>query len=279
MVAIYKRNCKICNYSTITFSYFNTMKIAFTTNVSSDKIVYYGLLKLIASFRKFHPDIPLFVFTEKEIEKEVKKRNLPAINWFYLNPIMCAKVAEKYDLVVHIDADSIVCDYLTEILDADYDVAVVRNNNDFGKASAREPFTLNDQVHVWDYANCGLVASTKKEFWEDWIKQNNIFYNLFDLHEQDVMNLMLKDRQKYKRKLLDPVDKPVYYGLANTYGIYGHWDSWKEIEIKDDKLYVNNKLIKILHNGGGQEFEKLNLDTMFSENVSKHLKKLCDVYD
>lgn len=254
------------------------MKIAFTTNVSSDKIVYYGLLKLMTSFYKYHPDIPLFVFTEKEIEIEVRKRNFPKIDWFYLNPIMCAKVAEKYDLVVHIDADSIVCDRLTEVLEGDYDVAVVRNNNDNRKAGAMEGLTLNDQVHVLEYANCGLVASTKKEFWEEWIEKNNLFYHQFDLHEQDVMNLMLKDRKKYNRKLLDSIDKPLYYGISNIGGTYGHWESWKQIYLKDEKLYLNNKLIKVLHNAGGQEFDKLNIDALFSTEVAQYLKELCHVY-
>lgn len=254
------------------------MKIAFTTNVSSDKIVYYGLLKLIVSFKKFHPDIPLIVFTEKEIDAEIASKNYQNINWFYLNPVMCKKVAQEYDLVVHIDADSIVTERLDEIIEGKYDVAIVRNNSDFMKAGKAAAYTLGDQIHPFQYANCGLVASTSKEFWDDWIEKNLLYYNLFNVHENDVINVVLRN-PKYKVKLLDPVDKPLYYGTSSIYGTHTHWDSWKDIVVKNDKLYLNDKLIKILHNAGGQDFEKLNLNRMFSPEVAQYLKKLCDVMD
>lgn len=250
------------------------MKIAFTTHVSDDKIVYFGAMKLITSFYKFHPDIPLFVFTNKQIEAE--KQKYENINWFYLNPVICKKVAEEYDLVVHLDADSIVTDRLTEVIEGDYELAVVRNNNDFQRTGCRWPSCLDGLVDPLLYVNCGLVASKRKDFWDEWIQMNRRFYNVFDLHEQDVLNLMILEN-KYKVKLLDSIETPLYYGTSNLYGIDTHWDSWKEIEVIQDKLFLNGKLIKILHNGGGSDREKLNLDALFSPAVSKHLKKLCDI--
>lgn len=250
------------------------MKIAFVTYVSDEKIVYFGALKLMVSFYKFHPDIPLFVFTNKQISHECAKYN--NINWYYMNPVICKKVADKYDLVVHLDADSIVTDRLTEVIKGDYDVATVRNNNDFQRAGASPPLTFDNQIDPLTYANCGLVASTRKEFWEDWITNNAKHFNKFALHEQDVMNLLLS-QGKYKVKLLDPIEKPLYYGVSNSYGFSNPWESWKEIEIKEEKLYLNNKLIKILHNAGGYWSEKLNLDSLFTPQVSAHLKKLCDI--
>lgn len=252
------------------------MKIAFTTNASDDKIVYFGLLKMMASFYKYHPDIPLFVFTNKDISKEIKK--YPKMSWYYLNPVMCKKVAEKYDLVVHLDSDCIVTDRLTEVLEADYDVALVRNNSDQLTAGCGDPCTASGQIQVLKYANCGLVASTRKDFWDDWIENNMLNYNKFVQHEQDVMNLMLKNNDKYKVKLLDSIEKPLYYGIANAYGTKTNWDSWKEIVLKDEKLYLNDKLIKVLHHAGGFVPEKLNIEELFSQEVSEHLKKVCNVF-
>jgi hypothetical protein len=250
------------------------MKIAFVTHVSDDKIVHFGALKLINSFYKFHPDIPLYVFTNNDISEACK--NYPNINWFYLNPVISQKLAEAYDLVVHIDADSIVVDRLTEVLEGDYDVATVRNNNDFQRAGTLPAYTLNNLIDPLLYANCGLVASTKKDFWNEWIHLNNVYFNKFELHEQDVMNLLLS-HGKYKVKLLDPIEKPIHYGISNQYGFENHWDSWKEIEIHNEKLYLNNKLIKILHHAGGSGTEKLNIDKLFKADVTKHIKKICNI--
>jgi hypothetical protein len=250
------------------------MKIAFTTYVSDEKIVYFGALKLMVSFYKFHPDIPLFVFTNKEINHECSKYK--NINWYYMNPVICKKVAEKFDLVVHLDADTIITDRLTEVLDGDYEVATVRNNNDFHRAGAMPPLTLNNRIDPLIYANCGLVASRRKDFWDQWIEYNYQYFNKFELHEQDVMNLLLSEG-KYQVKLLDPIDKPLYYGISNSYGFNNPWESWKEIEIINNKLYLNGKLIKALHNAGGSWSEKLNIDKMFLPEVAKHIKKICDI--
>lgn len=251
------------------------MKIAFTTYVSNTKIVHYGALKLMTSFYKFHPDLPLYVFTDNDISDACK--NYSNINWFYLNPVICRKVAQAYDLVVHLDADSIITDRLTEVIEGDYDVATVRNNNDFQRAGIIPPFTLNGQIDPLTYANCGLVASTRKDFWDEWIYYNNQYFNKFELHEQDVMNWLLF-QGKYKVKLLDPIEKPIYYGISSQYGFENHWDSWKEIKIYNDKLYLNNKKIKVLHQAGGSSAsEKLNINELFSLDVATHIKKICDI--
>jgi len=250
-------------------------KIAFCTYVSDDKIVYFGLLKMLSSFKKFHPDIPIYVLTNKHIFNEIRK--FPIFNsFYYLNPLMSITLADKYETVVHIDADCIVTDRLEEILQCDYDVAIVRNNSDFKTAGMGPPETANGLIDVFKYANCGLIASTKKEFWEDWIQENVKCINKYRQHEQDIANILLS-QGKYKIKILDSIDNNLYYGVANAYGSHTHWDSWKHIIIGDNnKLYLNNKLIKVLHHAGGFVNEKLNLDDLFSHEVSRYLKDLCE---
>jgi len=250
-------------------------KITFCTYVSDDKITYFGLLKMLASFKKFHPDIPIYVLTNKHINAELKK--LPMFNnFYYLNPVMSNLLTSKYETVVHIDADCIVTDRLDEILQCDYDVAVVRNNSDKQTAGMGRPETADGKVDVYKYINCGLIASTKKQFWEEWIYRNIKLQNKYRQHEQDIVNLMLAEG-RYKVKILDSINTNLYYGVANAYGTKSHWDSWKEITLeKDNKLYLNNKLIKVLHHAGGFVQEKLNIEELFSPEVSAHLKELCE---
>ena len=74
------------------------------------------------------------------------------------------------------------------------------------------------------------------------------------MHEQDNLNIIIHSG-KYKVKWLDPGDKPLYYNIASAYGDlekwqghpHMHWESWERIELKDDKLWLDGKLIKMLH--------------------------------
>lgn len=250
-------------------------KIAFCTYVSDDKIVYFGLLKMLSSFKKFHPDIPIYVLTNKHISRELKK--LPMFNnFYYLNPVMSRLLADKYETVVHIDSDCIVTDRLEEVLECDYDVAIVRNNSDGKTAGNGPPETINGLIDVYKYANCGLIASTKKEFWEEWIYRNIKFQNKYRQHEQDIVNILLSEG-KYKVKILDSIETNVYYGVSNSYGSFTHWDSWKDIKLNENnKLVLNNKTIKVLHHAGGFVQEKLNIEELFSQDVAKYLKDLCE---
>jgi len=253
-------------------------KIGFITYVTDDKSGYYGIYKMINSFYKYHPDYPLYVLSSKDIIRECNKYG--ESSFYYFNPIMSRTIADKYDIVVHIDADCIITDRMDEILEGDYDVAVVRNNSDIGTAGCGAPCTANGQIDIFKYANCGLIASSKKEFWDTWIANNQKYKNVFFQHEQDILNLMLKNSPNLKVKILDAVENNCYYGIANAYGTKTHWDSWKEIELRGDKLFLNNKKIKVLHHAGGFVPEKLKLDTsLFSEEVSNHLKNICNVIE
>ena len=250
-------------------------KIAFCTTVSDDKIVYFGTLKMINSFYKFHPDIPLYIFTNKDIQRELVKYPQNIHNFYYLNPVMSLTLADRFEKVVHIDADSLVTGRMEELIEADFEVATVRNNNDFGKACNGPPETFNGIIDWQVYANCGLVASTNKRFWERWIELNIANSNRFKQHEQDIMNYMLHKEKEFENLLLDSIDKNVYYGLSSADGTETLWDSWKEIEVFDNKLYLNGKLIKVLHNAGGF-VEKLNIDKLFNSRTASFIKNLCN---
>tara|TARA_Y100000310_G_scaffold86194_1_gene83040 strand:- start:1150 stop:1956 length:807 start_codon:yes stop_codon:yes gene_type:complete len=259
------------------------MKTAFISYIfgNDHAVVNFGTFKMMASFKRFHPNIPLYMLTEKEINKEVQ--TVTPMSMAYLNPLLTRTIADDYDLVVHIDTDVIVTDRLDEILKGDYDVAVARNNADQRTAGCGTPHCLNGQVDVFKYANAGIVASTKKEFWDDWVELNQKNFNKYPMHEQDNLNVLINSG-KYKIKWLDPVDKPVYYNIASAYGDPKwngqwdkHWESWERIELKDGKLWLDGKLIKMLHYAGGNTPDKFNLTKHFSDEVTEHIKTLCNI--
>ena len=260
------------------------MKTAFISYIfgNDHAVVNYGTFKMMSSFKKFHPDIPLYMLTEKEINKEVQTVVPMAPDYF--SPLLTRTIADDYDLVVHIDTDVIVTDRLDEILEGDYDIAVARNNADQGSAGCGPPHNLNGEVDVFKYANGGVVASTKKEFWDDWVELNQKNFNKYPMHEQDNLNILLKSG-KYEVKWLDPVDKPLYYNIASAYGDvkrwnghpHMHWESWERIEVKDDKLWLDGKLIKMLHYAGGDVFPKFDLTKHFTREVAERLKEICNI--
>ena len=155
------------------------MKKAFITYFFGDDNVIenFGTFKMINSFYYHHHDIPLYIMTTKDVYREAEK--ITPISNAYFNPVMTRTIADEYDLVVHIDTDVVVTDRLDEILEGDYEVAVARNNSDQESAGCGTPHCLNGEVSIWNYANAGIVAATKKEFWDDWIELNKQNFNKY----------------------------------------------------------------------------------------------------
>src|SRR5258706_5889535 len=105
------------------------MKAVFFTHCSDDWYEPVGCYKLEQSVKHFHPEIPFIRFGTEEIDEQVRLH--PGLHWDIMIPIWGQLLADEYDLVVHFDADSIVTGRLDEILGGDYEVAGVRNNDDF----------------------------------------------------------------------------------------------------------------------------------------------------
>lgn len=257
-------------------------KVAFCTHVSDDWFIPGGAQKLIQSAKYFHPEIPFYVYKSDTINDLFKSD--PAITWFTINPHISIKLAKEYELVVHFDADSIIVDTLDELLENDFEVAGVRNNNDRGLAGAEKHPCLVQQkngyvepvVDAMNYVNAGLIASRNIKFWQDWIDCNKKAATMYHQYEQDILNKIISYK-KYKFKLLDPISAPLYYGLASQYSLYGsHWDSWQHIEIFNNKLYLDGKLIKVLHQAGGSGiFPKLQLEKLFKPDIVNWFNTTC----
>ena len=229
-------------------------KVVFSTWCTDDYVDKVGLDGLKNSLAYFHPDIPLVVYDSAATSRLYKEHG----DWlrpYFMMPPTCLELANDYDMVIHIDADSTVTGPLTELIESDEEIIGVRNNNSYGKAGYMGGVTISN-IPLFEFLNAGLVGSNGSRFLEDWNIANQQVGNYHDGHEQDTLNLMFQSGH-YSTKILDPLGSDISYGQSNVWGTETHWDSWKELYVKDDNLYLddpNTNLsmhVKVLHQAGG----------------------------
>lgn len=248
--------------------------ISFCTHVSDNWFESIGTLKLLKSAKRFHPNIPFYIFGDTVINKIFASHS--EFNWCTIHPVISYQLIDMYDMVVHFDADCIIAAPLTEIFEnIEYDLLYVRNNNDYDKAGMDRPICDVAGMDITQYANAGFSAISNKQFLEDWININITEGNQCDFKENTTLNKLIATG-KYKCKMLDPKESNVYYGLSALSGTKTHWDSWKDIAI-DNGLKLNNKTVKILHQAGGSTPEKLKPE-MFNQPTLDYLNDVFDDY-
>ena len=250
-------------------------KVCFSTYIYSDHYMTMAE-RMMRSCKYFHPDIPIEFMDRSTLEKFKSDNN---ISQHTLSSSIGLRLLDKYDRVIHIDADSIVTAPQTEALELDYDFAAVKNNNHFGKAGFcggfdRTNLITGEFISKDEYLNTGFHAATSAEFLGDWERYGLEYAGKQLLLDQDVMNDVFYSG-KYNCVVLDPPEAPYYYGVANTWGISNHYESWRLITIQDDKLMLNGKQVKVLHAAGGPEtFDKFKFDLMFRYSVERWLKDI-----
>jgi len=227
--------------------------------------------RLIKTSKYFHPEIPFVAYYDKDVERI--KQKYPFLKWYTMMSPFGLELADQYELVVHIDADSLITGKMTELLESDYELAGVRNQNDQGKAGAHPPIT-NGLAPLYEFVNAGLVAARSKKFWEDWFEINRTSVQSKYNDENDTLNVLFQNG-KYKTKILDAKDSTkVFYGIANAYGEQTHWESWKKIQVINDQLILDGKAIKVLHQAGGPNPNKMNLNALFNPDVIQFIRKI-----
>jgi hypothetical protein len=255
-------------------------KIVFSTWCTNDYVEKVGLDGLKNSLKYFHPDISLVVY-DSEATTTLKQKYGDWLRPYFMMPPTCMELAENFDMVIHIDADSTVTAPLTELIESDEEIIGVRNNNSFGKAGCHNGITMGD-ISVDHFLNAGLVGSNGTRFFEDWNVANQDIGSSLDGHEQDTLNLMFQSGH-YSTKLLDPVGSEVSYGQSNAWGTQTHWDSWKELYVDDDELYLDDPntevsmKVKVLHQAGGPASVypmRPWMDSLFSDEVKDYFKKI-----
>lgn len=271
------------------------MKIVALTNIEDHIFESFGGRKCINSFKYFHPKIPIVLYDTKEIKRiENEYKGFDRLSF---RPVLMYETKQKYnaDLVIFIDADSIILNRLDEVLIGNYEVASVRNdpiqhteNEDHNRPVKGIP---NEK-----WVNAGFVAVKKDKFLKDWItintdaiynKPNGIHY--YKMVENDTLNILFHSG-RYKTKILDEIDTNLYYGPASQYTTlgrkppksiekYGYYfcESWLDIKLMNNKPMLNNKFIKVLHQCHGGGPPKLQYD-LFSEEFLPYIKKItqCD---
>lgn len=225
--------------------------------------------KMERSLKKFHPDIPLKIWGQKELD-EIKNPQ----KFYMMTPLVGRFLINDYNPVIKLDCDQVITGSLDHIIkDETYDIGVVLNSN------PREMRKLT--VQVWDvnpliYYNCGFVAMRSRRFVDHWWSLcMSPHFGRYTYREQDLLNIMCHYGD-YDVKCFDYSDK--FHGLASS-------SYWNHLELRKDKLYLppqpdgypnKEKEIVCLHWAGGQmnNARKMKFDGQFTPEVAEHLKKL-----
>jgi len=200
-----------------------------------------GTPLLINSFKKFHPDIPLVVFRQDIVDKIIdpkKKFMGGAVNWLNAKPMFAKLLTDKYELVVNIDADSVILGRLDEVLTQDFEICAVVNKNDYESVSV-------ENVTEEMFLQAGFIGSRRPEFWDMWMQVSLRDNWKYRCAENDTMNLVIYNQlipAGWKLKVLD--QKKDYWGCK----VLGRE---KECVVKGDKVMCRGEQVKIYHAAKG----------------------------
>ena len=135
-----------------------------------------------------------------------------------------------------------------------------------------EPFGNGSDIPLQGFINAGMIAAQGRDFWEDWHDVNSQvadvtnkgYYNPGWGDENDTLNQIFHSA-KYNSEVIDPIGSGVSYGLSNVWGTGdNHWESWSQIYVKDDRLYLDDPVskepmcVKVMHQAGGNIAAELN---------------------
>ena len=225
-------------------------KVVFFTFISDDYYEPIGTPKMINSFKRFHPDIDLVVFRQDIVDYMFKSFGF--LNWLNAKPTFAKLLADKYDLVVNIDADSVILGRLESVLAQDYEVGAAWNYNDYENRKVKN---VTEKMFV----NAGMVASRKKEFWDIWEIENREAYK-YVCAENDILNLIWYNNTAFRKKIFDK--KKDYYGCKSL-------GREREFVIDNNKVMCRGEQVRLYHHAKGPgAMPKLQFDKMgFNDDV------------
>ena len=220
------------------------------------------------SFKKFHPEIPMFVYDSADMAKH-------GVNYYNAKPIFGKVLSEEYDLVVNVDADHYFFSRCDQILKVDYDVACPANYNETDNlVGIKTTSGINgDGKSTWlvdtkQFLQGGLIASPNKKFWEHYEYATKHYWHNFVCLENDVLNL-IAHTTPYNVKYLDG-----HYNFLDSRHTcwYGCGIINKEMKavIQDDKIMVEGKPIKAYHFAHGAAKKKY--QDVFPEHTHSFIK-------
>ena len=216
------------------------------------------------SLKYFHPDLPLVIFTDDDVNKINDPRKT-----FRLYAQFGKELSKNYEAVLQIDADSIVTGTLNHIFD-DHKIQLgsVLNNNKI------DPLIVVHDIPPQVYVNAGFVFARGERFWNWWDELNHrIYYDNYRMGEQDTLNLIFHYGD-LRSKIFDYDCPPYWHGLVHK----GQWHKFimrgKDIVLpKEEGICEEDKIIKCIHWAGGQ-IPKMNFHTFFKPEVVNRLMEL-----
>lgn len=244
------------------------MKTAFFTYITDDYIKNIDVDSFTKSFKYFHPDIDLIIFNNQIIQKLVKEK--PWLSVTNCKASFAKLIYNDYDLVVNVDSDFYFFDRCHELLEANYDVAACANYNIEQNVSIRQQtidhYNIPEVTEV-NYVQGGLIASTSKEFWDDYEIYSKDLSHRMPIFENDVLNVLWYSG-KYKTKILDgdydyrSDNFKCYYNCSSLSRIHG-------TKIINDRVYLDNKPMRSYHVAHGWRRRKERVHELFPYEVSK----------
>lgn len=228
---------------------------AFT--VADSELTHHLADRAKASFETYHPAIPFFKFDSRDEESilgEVRQ-STSACKAFEIRPRIARKLLNDYDGLIYLDADTVVCDYLDEFLEGDFEVAGSLN-------ISRAGLELG-------HLNAGVSAIKSKQFCDEW---THLMYQSGAGRSNQVFFNKLCNSKRYNVKVVDA--EKVYYNETSR-------EHWKKLKVcSDNRLRVRGRVVKVLHWAGGIERMEDKLSSSdFSDEVREHLNKLTNTTD
>ena len=231
-------------------------KVAYT--IVDDQYYYpCGTHIFINTFKKFHPDIDLVVYRQDMIDKVMQN----GVNFYNAKPVFAKLLTDKYDMIVNIDADTVIMDRLTEVFDSEWEVGAVLNFN-------AEENTSVANITEEMYVQAGLVGSTNPKFWDIWIEANKDAMN-YKCKENDILNLVWYNNPEVNKMNRVIWDKDKNYLGCKSLG------RESEFYMEGKKVMLAGEQVKAYHHAHGAIFPKLDFDNMpFTFFVKEYLKSI-----
>lgn len=240
------------------------MKTIFFTIADQSNLPYAKMME--RSLKFFHPDAELKIFGSEDIKRITHPEP------FYVAKAFFGKeLAEDYEQVINIDADSLVVGSLDEVLASPYEVGCVLNNAITIPDPLERQICSLDRTNPAFYMNAGFVSARSTRFWNWWHALNQRhFFQAYQFREQDTLNMIFH----YGDLLCVNFD--------NSASIYGLWLNgyWPRTVLENGEIVLPSsvlgarKPLKILHWGGGKMSAKMNYRTKFPAEVADRIAEI-----